>query len=263
MTDDPFRDAVSAIDAGDVPALERLLAAHPALVRDRLDGGEGYFRNPYLLWFVAENPIRNGRLPPNIVEVTRALLAAAREMPSYREQVDYALALVTSGRVPRECGVQLPLIDLLLEAGADPDGALVPALVHHEVAAVEHLLARGARLTLTAAVCMDRLDEVELSAAGTEERQEALAAAALWGRPDALARLIESGADVRAYAPAPFHPHATPLHHAVDSGSLETVQRLVTAGADRTLEDRIHHGTPLDWAEYLARTEIAEWLRRA
>jgi peptide-methionine (S)-S-oxide reductase len=68
-----FREAVSAIDAGDVATLQRLIDAHPALVRDRLTspgpwlgdtiGGAlaGFFKQPYLLWFVAEDPVRNGR----------------------------------------------------------------------------------------------------------------------------------------------------------------------------------------------------------
>lgn len=70
ILDPLFREAVSAIDAGDVSALEHLLATHPKLVRDRLDYGEGYFRQPYLLWFVAENPIRNDKLPRNIYQGT-------------------------------------------------------------------------------------------------------------------------------------------------------------------------------------------------
>jgi peptide-methionine (S)-S-oxide reductase len=58
-----FQDALDAMDSGDPGRLERLFAEDPGLVRDRVNGGEGYFRRPYLLWFVAENPVRNGRLP--------------------------------------------------------------------------------------------------------------------------------------------------------------------------------------------------------
>jgi hypothetical protein len=36
---------------------------------------------------------------------------------------------------------------------------------------------------------------------------------------------------------------------------------LVDAGADLDVEDRIHHATPLEWAEHLRRTEIAAFLR--
>ena len=59
LEDPRLRDAVAAIDAGDVSGLESLLTAHPELVRDRVEGGEGYFREPFLLWFIAENPVRN------------------------------------------------------------------------------------------------------------------------------------------------------------------------------------------------------------
>ena len=70
--DELFCAAVSAIDAGDVVEVERLVTAHPALVRDRLeapgawlrdtvgDALEGFFQKPYLLWFVAEDPVRTG-----------------------------------------------------------------------------------------------------------------------------------------------------------------------------------------------------------
>lgn len=261
-----FREAVSAIDAGNVSALERLLSRHPELVRDRLDDGEEgeeYFRRPYLLWFVAENPIRTGKLPQNIVQVTRTIMEAAERQGSLGEQIDYALALVCSGRVTRESGIQGELIDVLCDAGADPNGALVPALAHGELAAAERLLGRGAELTLLAAVCMGRADDVARFApvASAEELQSAFAGAALYGRAQTLALLIDLGVDLNAYSPAGFHPHATALHHAVDSGSLDAVKVLVEAGADLGTRDGIHEGTPLDWAKYLQRTEIAAYLR--
>lgn len=265
IADPLFREAVGAIDAGDVAGLERLLAVHPRLVRDRLEYGEGYFRNPYLLWFVAENPVRNGKLPARIAEVTRTILRAAQSegAETYQEQIDYALALVCSGRVPRESGFQRALIDLLADAGARPDGALLPALAHREIAAVERLLERGAALTLPTAVCTRRMADIARlgRTASAEDRQIALAAAALYGDAGALRDLIELGADLNAYSPAGFHPHATALHHAVDSGSLDAVRALVESGADPDAKDRIHQGTPLDWADDLHRTEIASYLR--
>jgi predicted kinase len=75
MLDSLFHAAVLAIDAGDVVALERLLADHPRLARNRLTapgpwlrnkiGGalDGFFKDPYLLWFVAEDAPVHGRLP--------------------------------------------------------------------------------------------------------------------------------------------------------------------------------------------------------
>jgi ankyrin repeat protein len=267
IADPVFREAVSAIDAGDVPTLERLLTAHPRLIRERIEYGEGYFRHPFLLWFVAENPVRNGTLPKNIAAVAGTIVMAARRerVENLREQLDYTLGLVCSGRVPRECGVQGELIDLLGAAGADPDGALVSALAHRELAAAERLLVRGAQLTLLAAACTERYADVGrlAQAAGPAERQLALAGAALHGRHRSLATLIELGVDVNAYSPDGFHPHATALHHAVDSGSLEAVDVLVRAGASLTTKDRTYGGTALGWAEHLGRTEIAAYLLRA
>ena len=265
MISDPvFREAVSAIDAGDVGTLERLLSAHPRLVRDRIEYGEGYFQRPYLLWFVAENPVRNGSLPENIAHVAATIVMSARRagVESLHEQLDYALGLVCSGRVARECGVQDELIDLLAAAGAEPDGALVTALAHRELAAAERLLVHGARLTLLAAVCTDRTADVTSLAqtADPAERQLALAGGALYGRQRALEALIDLGVDVNAYSPDGFHPHATALHHAVDSGSLDAVDVLVRAGASLTARDRIFDGTALGWAHHLGRAEIATYL---
>jgi peptide-methionine (S)-S-oxide reductase len=159
--------------------------------------------------------------------------------------------------------VQRALIDVLCDAGADPNAAMTTALAHRELDAVQRLLERGARLSLLAAVCLDRTEDfARLAPAATaEERQLALVAAAFYGNAQMLATLIDLGVDIDAYAPAGFHPHATPLHHAVDSGSLDAVRVLVEAGARRDTRDRVHHATPLEWADYLERPQIASYLR--
>src|SRR5215203_52841 len=84
-----FQRAVSAIDAGDVKELEQIVAINPRLVRERLNAPgawlrdkvgsalDGFFERPYLLWFVAEDPVRNGKLPANIALVARAIIRAA------------------------------------------------------------------------------------------------------------------------------------------------------------------------------------------
>ncbi|MGH7565709.1 MAG: hypothetical protein ACREK2_02655, partial [Gemmatimonadota bacterium] len=164
-----FREAVSAIDTGDMSTLETLLATHPEIVRDRLDSPgawlreqvgdalQGFFRRPYLLWFVAEDPVRNGKLPGNIASVTRAILHAAQRegLESLQEQVDTALRLVSWSWIARECGVQIELIDALVDAGASPDGNPDNALVNGNFAAAAHLVERGAKLTLATALCLE------------------------------------------------------------------------------------------------------------
>jgi hypothetical protein len=235
-----FEAAVAALDAGDAGALRTL---PEQVLHERLENGrDDYFARPYLLWFVAENPIRNGTLPANIADVTRVLLERGAEGR------DYALELVVSGEVSRECGVQLDLIDVLVEAGADPN-CLDPALAHRENAAAERLLERGARETLVAAVCLGR--PYDLADTTPEERQVAFSGAALHGRVDALRDLLAAGVAINAFNPPGWHAHSTALHSAVDSGNVEAMLLLAGAGADLTVEDTLFHATPRGWATYL------------
>lgn len=265
ILDSLFREAVSAIDAGDVAALERLLTAHPRLVRDRLespgawlrdqvgDALEGFFRQPYLLWFVAEDPVRNGRLPGNIAAVALAIIETARRqgVQSLQEQLDYALRLVSWSWIARQHGVQIELIDVLLDAGASPEGNPENALVNGNFAAAEHLVDRGATLTLATALCLGRWDDASRLAAmaSDREKQFALVLAALRGKADALRLMIGTGVDVNSPS-EDLYSHGTPLHHAVCSGSLQAVEVLVDAGAELGTSDRAWNGTPLGWAEH-------------
>lgn len=260
IKDPVFRAAVEAIDTGNVTELNRLVAEHPALLSERLvNGDQGYFKDPYLLYFVADNPIRMERLPANIVEVVAVLLGELKrlDVASLQEQLDYTLGLVATGRIPRECGVQLAMMDLLLDVGARPDGGL-GALAHGSVAAARKLIQRGGTLTLATAVGLDRSEDVQrlLPAAGKTERLVALTVAAFHGKQKWVAFLLEKGVDPNGYPKSlEFHSHATPLHQAVSSGSLATVKLLVKGGANLMLKDKIHCGTPRHWAKYMQAQE--------
>lgn len=259
-----FREAVAAIDAGNVDALERLLAAHPRLVRERLRkpgawlrdqiGGalEGFFQHPYLLWFVSEDAVRNNTLPANIDQVTHTIIQAARRAgaDSLQEQLDYTLQLVSWSGVAAECGVQLRLIDVLLDAGASPE-VTDSALVNGHIDAARHLLERGAKLTLATALCVGRWSDVPAlaQAASARDRQMSLVLAALNGNAQAVATMLDYGVDVSAPS-RDLYAHGTPLHHAVCSGSLDTVKVLVEAGARLDQKDTAHGATPLGWAEH-------------
>lgn len=263
--DAAFRDAVSAVDAGDVSRLEQLISANPALVSERLTSPgrwlrdtvgpalDGFFQRPYLLWFVAEDPVRNGKLPRNIAAVANAIIDGARRAsPSVlREQLDYALTLVSWSWIARECGVQIELIDVLVDAGAATDGNPANALINRNLDAAEHLVMRGAKLTLGAALCLERWDDVDrlLATANSQQRQFSFVLSALNGKADALRRMIRADADVNARS-KDLYSHGTPLHHAVSSGSLEAVEVLVEAGAGLDAKDSSWDGTPLGWAEY-------------
>ena len=157
IQDPAFRRAVDLLDAGDVEELRAHLRAHPNLVHERVvfEGGN-YFQNPSLLEFVAENPNRHGKLPANIVEVAKLILDAGAK--NDRATLDQTLGLVCSGRVPRECGVQIPLIDLLCDYGADPNRGMPGA--HGEFEAAGALLRRGARVDLPVAAALGRVEDV-------------------------------------------------------------------------------------------------------
>ena len=287
LLDSLFRQAVAAIDAGDAATLERLLAEHPELVRDRLRSpGEwlreqigaaldGFFQNPYLLWFVTEDAVRTGQLSVNVAEVTRVIIQAARQagVTDLQQQLDSTLHFAVCSPIGREDGRQLELIDVLIDAGASTDGGPVQALICYNSDAAQHLLKRGARLTLPAAVCLERWDDVTRLApeASATDKQVALGLAALNGKAEGLSRLLPYGVDLNAFTSG-FYSHATPLHHAVWSGSLAAVKVLVEAGANLKTKDRAEHATPLGWAEYAATspkastggkqfTEIAAYLR--
>jgi len=263
-----FQQAVSAIDAGDVATLERVLAAHPQLVRERLErpgrwlldkigrAAKGFFKRPYLLWFVAEDPVRNGRLPANIAAVAAAIIAAARRegVPSLQQQLDYALRLVAWSWIARECGVQIALIDVLVDAGAVPGRTADDALVNHHFAAAAHLVARGGTLTLATALGLERWDDARrlIPETSPRDRQFAFILTALNGRAEGLRLMLDAGIELEGVS-QDLYAHAPALHHAVWSGSLDAVKVLVEAGADIHRKDSAEDATPLGWAEYAAR----------
>jgi hypothetical protein len=256
-----FRQAVAAVDSGDLVALRELLDEHPRLVRERLDlPEEGYFQHPYLIWFVADNPIRNHALPENIVEVTRVLIDYVRKYApdTYLYQLTYTLGLVDTGRIPRVCGVQIALIDLLIDAGAVP-GSVLGAIAHGNPEAAAHVVRRGGELTFSAAVGLGWKDDIQRLAGSAlqEEWNLALIVAAFLGNTEMIGFLLRGDAAVNEIPEKchGFHSHATALHQAVASGSLKSVTLLVEAGADLHAADRVYQGTPLGWAMYMPTAE--------
>ncbi|MBS1525229.1 MAG: ankyrin repeat domain-containing protein [Bacteroidetes bacterium] len=267
IQDPLFRRAVEAIDSGDLGLLQELVGKHPSLVTARLDSPTGdYFDSPYLLWFVADNPIRSGELPHNIVEITAMLADSVKRYApeTAQQQLDYALGLVATGRTPHESGRQLGMMDALIDAGAKP-GTGNSALAHGNIDAAKHLIERGGMLSLPVAVALEQMDDVQrlLPLAAPAEKLTALTVAAFYGKPDMVFRLLEAGADTNGYPDknSGFHSHATPLHQAVSSGSLSCVKLLAEHDAGTGTKDTIYGGTALDWAEHLQRETADESLK--
>ena len=270
--DDPaFRQAVQLMDAGAVDELRQLLEERPQLLRmtaaeDGQFAGD-YFAHPRLLWFVAENPIRTGRLPDNVVAVIEVIATASREaeVSDLTDVLNRTLALVASGNVPRQSGQQAGMCRALVAAGADPNSGMQSSLAHRETQACEVLLQCGADLTLPVAAGLGRDQDVTrlLAEATDTTRQEALIMAAVNGQHRCARILADNGTDLNAFNPPGLHAHSTPLHQAVASGDASTVCALLTRGADPTIRDRLFAGDAMGWACEFGHTNIQDLLQQA
>jgi hypothetical protein len=260
IEDAVFRHAVDLLDAGDVAGLRAHLKQYPNLAYRRIifEGGN-YFRNPTLLEFIAENPVRHGTLPRNIPEVAKVILDAGVEQSALNE----TLMLVATGSVPRECCMQLPLIDLLCDHGADPNSAIQAAALHGEIESVNALIERGARIDLPVAAALGRTEDARrlLPNANHEDRHLALSIASDRGHVDVVRLLLDAGEDPNRYNPVGGHSHTTPLHQAAGAGHEDVVRLLVERGARLDLKDILWHGTPAEWARHGGETAIEAYLR--
>ena len=260
IEDAVFRRAVDLLDAGDVAGLRAHLRQHPKVARQHVvfEGGN-YFRNPTLLEFVAENPTRRGTLPENIVQVTKVILDAG----TTQSALDETLMLVASSNVARECGAQLPLIDLLCDYRADPNSAMRTAAVYGEFEAVNALIRRGARIDLSIAAALGRIDEAGrlLPNADPEDRHWALALASQFGHLEIVRMLLDAGEEPNRYNPLGGHSQSTPLHQAAVAGHPDVVRLLVERGARSDWKDTLWQATPAEWARHEGRTEIEAYLR--
>jgi ankyrin repeat protein len=88
------------------------------------------------------------------------------------------------------------------------------------------------------------------------DRIELLQLAAESDKLDALRLMAELGFDLNA------RKRTTALHHAAMCGNLEAVKLLIELGADPSIRDTEFNATPLGWAEYGEKTEVAEFLRQ-
>jgi hypothetical protein len=251
-----FEAAADAIIAGDIPELRALLRQHPELVRERSTRAH---RAP-LLHYIAANGVEDYRQvsPKNAVEVGKVLLDAGAEVDAATEVYgggSTALGLVATSTPPRRAGVQIPIIDLLLEHGAAIDGVkpgestVEAALANNCPEAAVALAERGAKVeNVVVAAGVGRLDLVRLLAEGAtkEQLEKALIMAARYGRSDVVRYLLDTGVDVAA------SDEMTALHWAAGGGHLDLIKLLIERGAP--LEQKnVYGGTVLDstlWFAY-------------
>ena len=276
-----FEEAVEAVISGDAATLARLLREDPSLVRAR-STRVTHFDPPVhratLLHYLAANGVEGyrQRSPANAVEIAKLLLEAGADpnalQDSYGGQ-NTTMALLVSSSPPKAAGVQVPLIHVLVDYGAtiSPSGEgdwtspVETALVFNMCEAADALEKRGAPIdTLAAAAGLGRLEDVRrmLASADACDRHRAVALAAQCGHADVLAALIDAGEDPNRFNPPGTHSHSPPLHQAIAAGHLNVVKLLIERGARLDIKDTIYEVTPLGWAEYMDRAEIAALLRK-
>jgi hypothetical protein len=262
IEDDKFQHALDFLDEGNESLLRTYLMDHPDIVHQQIFfEGDNYFTEPTLIEFVAENPIRQGRLPDNIVETARIILEAGAK--GNQKSIDNTVGLIASGRVARECGVQAQLLQLLCDYGADPNAGMQSALAHGEFEAAELLIVRGAYVDLPSAAALNLKEQVgELIGSASEEQlQLGLALSATHGREIIAAMLLEAGANPNLYNPPGGHSHCTPLHSAAIEGHLETVKLLIEGGARLDIGDIHRDATALAWAEYAGHKDVISYIK--
>lgn len=275
-----FEAAVEAVIHGDVAALRSLLDGDPALVRarsTRVTPHDPPRHRATLLHYIAANGVEDHRQrsPVNAVAVARLLLERGADADAlagmYGGQCT-TMSLLVSSTPPAQAGVQVPLVDTLIDFGAavEPRGEgswtspLITALLFGFSDAAAALVRRGARIdTLVAAAGVGRVDEARalLPSADANDRHRALALAAQRGHAAVVGLLLDTGEDPNRYNPNGSHAHATPLHQAAIGNHHAVVKLLVERGARLDIRDTIYKATPLGWAEHGGHSAIAAYLR--
>lgn len=230
-----FERAIDAIVTGDVSALTALLRDTPGLIHQRSTRAHA----STLLHYVSANGVENYRqvTPPNSVDVARVLLDAGADVDA--ESGAYGggsttLGLTATSAHPRLAGVQIALMDLLIDRGAQigvisgRSGMVRDALANGCPEAALHLIQRGANeQSIVGAAGLGRLDAVRslFDAATEESRADALLIAAQCNRDAVVRFLLEKGVSVHSFN------GMTALHWAAANCNMALMQLLVERGA--------------------------------
>lgn len=275
-----FEAAVEAVITGDAATLQRLLRETPELARARstlVTHHDPPVHGATLLHYIAANGVEGFRqkTPQNAVPIAKLLLDAGAEVDALAGMYGgqhTTMSMLVSSCHPARAGVQVALVETLLDHGAAIEGRgagewtspLMTALAFGYLDTAQALVRRGARVdSVAAAAGLGRLEAARglLATANGLDRHRALALAAQHGHVELVRLLLDAGEDPNRYNPKGNHGHSTPLHQAVWAGHGAVVRLLVERGARLDIKDTIWEGTPLGWAEYGGRTAIAEYLR--
>src|SRR5438270_1092046 len=164
--DSKFEQAADAIVSGDIATVRKLLDEMPELIRQR----SSREHRSTLLHYVSANGIEDfrQRTPPNIVAITRLLLDAGADVNAESDAYggrSMTLGLVATSVHPEAAGVQIELMELLLDRGAIiervPGEAVRACLANRRPLAARFLAGRGAHLDFQNAAGVGDVDRVK------------------------------------------------------------------------------------------------------
>jgi ankyrin repeat protein len=175
---------------------------------------------------------------------------------------------VLSSRRASEADVALPLIDLLVAAGAtldvdDPDLLCLP-LLNEAPETAEALIRRGAAIDIRHAAALGRLETLAALLVMPVERgplEEALVYACIHGRTAAASLLLRHGATGDVLVTPGARTPRTALHEAANRGHAGVVRLLLDNGADAGVIEPRWGGTAADWAYHGGHPRLTAMLR--
>lgn len=217
-------DGFAGAALGDRKLVEKTLAKRPDFANDRDSGG-----------LTALQCAAGSRYPgAKLVEIARLLLDAGADLrartQSWNHQVD-AVYFAASAK-------NKDIFELLLDRGADPTDALVPALWNVRPDFAELALAHGAAADGALSSGKPLLNDL-----------------IRWGQIPPVMWLLAHGASPNI----PDEEGWTAVHQAASRGNERMLRAVVDAGGDVTRRDKLGH-TPLDVARIMNRRKLIPML---
>uniref|UniRef100_Q02D28 Ankyrin n=1 Tax=Solibacter usitatus (strain Ellin6076) TaxID=234267 RepID=Q02D28_SOLUE len=256
-----FEAAADAIITGDEQTLRQLLAGHPELARERSTREH----RSTLLHYVSANGVEDFRqkTPKNIVRITNLLLDAGADVDAESDAYGggcTALGLVATSVHPEKAGVQIALLQTLLDRGAqlahrsaagNNHSIVHGCIANGQPAAARFLAGLGAPLDAESAAVVGRLDLLqsyfdESGARRPEANPKQLESAFLYacgyGSLDAARFLLDRGVDPAARD----NQGRTALHWSAWAPEVGSIKLSLEHGAPVDAKDYEFHATPLD-----------------
>lgn len=267
-----YEAAADAIVEGDVATLKGLLASNPRLVHARSTREH----RATLLHYTSANGVEGyrQRTPKNIVKIAEMLLAAGADVNAEADVYGggaTTILLVATSVHPAGAGVQIELMELLAQAGADlGEDSVRSCLANGQPEAAAWFAERGAPMNFEAAAATGRLDLVRQRflpngdpkpGITQEDVQVAFQYACGYGETETAENLLDHGADVGGSTGGDGQ---TGMHYAVIGGHLDTVRMLLKRKAPleaynmyggnvlgQTLWSAAHGGDPDTYVELI------------